>query len=129
MAEATSRHAHRHGYRHREDRELRPWNLFSSPLCGCTASDVVGILHKKREPFTGLEVHARTVSGHRNIPQVYTEIKVKYRVRGKVSHKAWKMLFAFRKKNIARFQRCSRSPQRSLPKSNSGRRYSRKESL
>ena len=28
-------------------------------LCGCTASDVVGILRKKREPFTGLEVHAK----------------------------------------------------------------------
>ena len=27
-------------------------------LCGCTGSDVVGILRKKREPFTGLEVKA-----------------------------------------------------------------------
>jgi putative redox protein len=64
-----------------------PMELVLIALCGCTASDVVGILHKKREPFTGLEV---TAHGERaaDYPQVYTEIKLKYRVRGKVSHKA-----------------------------------------
>ncbi len=64
-----------------------PMELVLIALCGCTASDVVGILHKKREPFTGLEVSAH---GERaaEYPQVYTEIKLKYRVRGKVSHKA-----------------------------------------
>jgi putative redox protein len=64
-----------------------PLELVLIALCGCTASDVVGILHKKREPFTGLEV---TAHGERaaDYPQVYTEIKLKYRVLGKVSHKA-----------------------------------------
>jgi putative redox protein len=32
--------------------------LILAALCGCTASDVVGILRKEREPFTGLEVQA-----------------------------------------------------------------------
>jgi putative redox protein len=56
-------------------------------LCGCTASDVVGILRKKREPFTGLEVRAQ---GERatGYPAVYSEIKLTYRVRGQVSQKA-----------------------------------------
>ena len=56
-------------------------------LCGCTASDVVGILRKKREPFTSLEV---TASGERasGYPAVYTEITLVYRIAGKVSRKA-----------------------------------------
>ena len=56
-------------------------------LCGCTASDVVGILRKKREPFTALEVvaNAERAADH---PKVYTQIKLIYRVRGKVTHKA-----------------------------------------
>jgi putative redox protein len=51
------------------------------------ASDVVGILRKKREPFSRLEV---TASGERatGYPAVYTEISVVYRIAGKVSRKA-----------------------------------------
>jgi putative redox protein len=64
-----------------------PMELVLIALCGCTASDVVGILRKKREPFTGLEVSAlgERASGY---PAVYTDVKLKYRVAGKVSHKA-----------------------------------------
>ena len=64
-----------------------PMELVLIALCGCTASDVVGILRKKREPFTGLEVRAegQRASGY---PAVYTEIKLVYRVSGKVSAKA-----------------------------------------
>lgn len=64
-----------------------PMELVLIALCGCTASDVVGILRKKREPFTGLEVSAR---GERasDYPAVYTDIKLKYRVGGRISHKA-----------------------------------------
>lgn len=64
-----------------------PMELVLIALCGCTASDVVGILRKKREPFTSLEVRAQgeRASGY---PAVYTEIKLTYRVGGKVSHKA-----------------------------------------
>ena len=64
-----------------------PIELVLIALCGCTASDVVGILKKKREPFTGLEVSAE---GERadGYPAVYTEIRLKYRVTGKVTAKA-----------------------------------------
>jgi putative redox protein len=64
-----------------------PMELVLIALCGCTASDVVGILRKKREPFTTLEVHAQ---GERatGYPAVYTEIKLVYRIGGEVSHKA-----------------------------------------
>jgi putative redox protein len=64
-----------------------PMELVLIALCGCTASDVVGILRKKREPFTSLEVRAdgERASGY---PAVYTAIKLTYRVGGKVSRKA-----------------------------------------
>jgi len=64
-----------------------PMELVLIALCGCTASDVVGILRKKREPFTTLEVRAEgeRASGY---PAVYTEIKLTYRIGGDVSHKA-----------------------------------------
>jgi putative redox protein len=64
-----------------------PMELVLIALCGCTASDVVGILRKKREPFTTLEVSAE---GERaaGYPAVYTAIRLKYRIGGKVSKKA-----------------------------------------
>jgi putative redox protein len=64
-----------------------PMELVLIALCGCTASDVVAILRKKREPFTGLEVKAK---GERadGYPAVYTSIHLTYTVRGEVSKKA-----------------------------------------
>ena len=64
-----------------------PMELVLIALCGCTASDVVGILRKKREPFTSLEVRAR---GERTetFPKVFTSIHLTYRVSGNVTHKA-----------------------------------------
>jgi putative redox protein len=56
-------------------------------LCACTASDVVGILRKKREPFTTLEVRA-TGERAETFPKVYTSIRLIYRVGGNVTHKA-----------------------------------------
>jgi putative redox protein len=64
-----------------------PIELVLIALCGCTASDVVGILRKKREPFTALEVAAQAQRAG-DFPKVYTEVKLVYRVRGKVTHKA-----------------------------------------
>ena len=64
-----------------------PMELVLIALCGCTASDVVGILRKKREPFTSLEVRAK---GERadGYPAVYTSIHLTYVIRGQVSQKA-----------------------------------------
>jgi len=64
-----------------------PMELVLIALCGCTVADVNGILRKKRERFTILEVRAQAerATGY---PSVYTEIKLTYRVGGKVSPKA-----------------------------------------
>ena len=64
-----------------------PTDLVLIGLCGCTAYDVVSILQKKREPFTGVEVTAEAEKAAQS-PRVYTEIRLVYRVRGQVSRKA-----------------------------------------
>jgi putative redox protein len=86
IGEATSRHALVMDTA-ADKTASTPMELVLIALCGCTASDVVGILRKKREPFTTLEVRAQ---GERatGYPAVYTEIKLTYRVGGKVSRKA-----------------------------------------
>jgi putative redox protein len=64
-----------------------PMELVLMALCSCTATDVVSILKKKREPFTSLEVRA---NGERAAepPTVYTKIHLVYRIGGKVTSKA-----------------------------------------
>lgn len=86
VGEATSRHAVVMDTAS-EKTANTPMELVLIALCGCTASDVVGILRKKREPFTSLEVSAQgeRASGY---PAVYSEIKLTYKVGGKVSPKA-----------------------------------------
>jgi putative redox protein len=86
IAEATSRHAIVMDTAS-EKTANSPMELVLIALCGCTASDVVGILRKKREPFTSLEVtaHGERAEGY---PAVYTAIKLVYKVGGKVSRKA-----------------------------------------
>lgn len=64
-----------------------PMELVLIGLCGCTATDVVSILRKKREPFTHLAVSAEAERAPEP-PTVYTSIKLLYRVSGKVSRKA-----------------------------------------
>ena len=64
-----------------------PMELVLIGLCGCTGYDVVSILTKKREAFTSLEVRAEAERAA-TPPTVYTEIRLVYKVGGKVSHKA-----------------------------------------
>ena len=64
-----------------------PMELVLIGLCGCTGYDVVSILGKKREPFTSLEVTAEAERATTS-PTVYTEIRLVYKVGGKVSRKA-----------------------------------------
>ena len=87
VGEASSRHAIVMDTASTEKTASSPMELVLIALCGCTASDVVGILRKKREPFTRLEVSAtgERASGY---PAVYTQIQVVYRIDGKVSRKA-----------------------------------------
>ncbi|HKE30924.1 MAG TPA: OsmC family protein, partial [Candidatus Angelobacter sp.] len=64
-----------------------PMELVLMGLCACTATDVVNILRKKRENFTGLEVRAEAERA-KTPPTVYTRIKLIYTVSGQVSEKA-----------------------------------------
>lgn len=51
-------------------------------LCGCTGMDVISILKKKRQPFTGLQVRA-TAERAEEHPKVYTTIHLEFVVTGK----------------------------------------------
>jgi putative redox protein len=64
-----------------------PMELVLMGLCACTATDVVNILRKKREPFLGVEVRAEAERAQEP-PTVYTAIKLTYTVSGDVSRKA-----------------------------------------
>src|SRR5947209_13323162 len=64
-----------------------PMELVLIGLCACTATDVVSILRKKREPFTGVEVRAEAERASEP-PTVYTKIKLVYKITGEVSRKA-----------------------------------------
>lgn len=64
-----------------------PMELVLIGLCCCTATDVVSILRKKREPFTSVEVHAEAERA-KEPPTVYTKIHLVYRIGGKVTRKA-----------------------------------------
>jgi putative redox protein len=59
-----------------------PMELLLIGMAGCTAYDVVGILEKKRQMITGLEVSARAERADES-PRVYTAIHVEYVVRGR----------------------------------------------
>jgi putative redox protein len=64
-----------------------PMELVLMGLCACTATDVVSILKKKREPFTTLEIRAEAEQAPEP-PRVYTKIKLIYIVTGQISRKA-----------------------------------------
>lgn len=59
-----------------------PMELLLIGMAGCTAYDVVGILEKKRQRVTGLEVSAHAERADEP-PRVYTAIHVEYVVRGR----------------------------------------------
>ena len=65
-----------------EKRGPSPMELLLIGMAGCTAYDVAGILEKKRQRVTGLEVSARAERADEP-PRVYTAIHVEYVVRGR----------------------------------------------
>jgi putative redox protein len=59
----------------------RPKELLLLALGGCTASDVISILHKKRVELDGFEIHI-TAEQRDEHPQVFTKIHLEYVIRG-----------------------------------------------
>jgi len=61
---------------------FRPMELMALSLAGCTAMDVISILHKKQQAVTAFEVR---VEGERALehPKVFTRMVIEYRVRGR----------------------------------------------
>jgi len=55
----------------------RPKELVLFALAGCTASDVVNILRKKRVPLEGFEMHVTGEEADEH-PKVFTKIHVEY---------------------------------------------------
>jgi len=63
------------------DAGLRPKELVLLALAGCTASDVISILQKKRITVDGFEIHV-TAEQRDEHPQVFTKIHLQYVIRG-----------------------------------------------
>jgi putative redox protein len=59
-----------------------PMEAVLMALCSCTSVDVVSILKKKRQPFTGLRVSAVAEQAPAP-PRVFTHIHLTYAVKGK----------------------------------------------
>jgi putative redox protein len=64
-----------------------PMEAVLMALCACTSVDVVSILKKKRQEITGLRVTAHAARAE-TPPSVFTHIKLRYAVRGKLSRRA-----------------------------------------
>ena len=60
----------------------RPMELLLYGLGGCTGMDVVSILRKKRQPFTGLEMNLAADRAPEN-PKRFTAIHLEYVIYGK----------------------------------------------
>jgi putative redox protein len=63
------------------DAGFSPMELMLTALGGCTGMDVIGVLRKKRQDVTGLEVQVEGLRADEH-PRVYTEIWVKFIVTG-----------------------------------------------
>jgi putative redox protein len=87
VAHASSGHAMVIDSNRQRNTAAGPMELVLLGLCACTATDVVSILRKKREPFVGVEVRAEAERAQEP-PTVYTAIKLIYTVSGDVSRRA-----------------------------------------
>lgn len=64
-----------------------PMEMLLAALGACTATDVVSILHKKRQKLESLEIE---ISGERAAepPRIWTRLEVVYKLRGTLDDKA-----------------------------------------
>ncbi len=60
----------------------RPLEILLYGLAACTAMDVVTVLEKKRQDFSGLEIEVAATQREDEHPRIYTRIELVYVVRG-----------------------------------------------
>lgn len=60
----------------------RPLEIFLYGLAACTAMDVVSVLEKKRQQFSGLEMEVAATQREDEFPKIYTRIELTYVVTG-----------------------------------------------
>lgn len=65
----------------REETGPQPMQLLLIGLCGCTGMDVISIMKKKRQSFSGLQVQA-TAERAEEHPKTYTKIHLEFVVTG-----------------------------------------------
>lgn len=88
VGESQSGHAMVTSFAHDKLTAPTPMELLLIALGGCTGSDVVGILEKKRQRVTHYEIEVRGVRRDEH-PRIYTDIEVVHRFRGhKIDPKA-----------------------------------------
>ncbi|MBF0218147.1 MAG: OsmC family protein [Gammaproteobacteria bacterium] len=66
-----------------DDNGFRPKELMLQALCGCTAMDVISILHKMQQQPSRLIVSA-SASETNEHPKIYDEVHLQYQVSGAV---------------------------------------------
>lgn len=60
----------------------RPLEVFLEALAACTAMDVVSVLEKKRQDFTGVDIAVNATQREDEFPKIYTRIELVYTVTG-----------------------------------------------
>lgn len=87
LAETPSRHAVVFDADRQQNTAPGPMEMLLAALGACTATDVVEILRKKRQPLAGLEVEVAGVRAEQP-PRVWQRIELVYRLRGSLEEKA-----------------------------------------
>jgi putative redox protein len=81
VATTPSGHSHVLDVNHDRNTASGPFELVQIALGGCTAADVISILHKKRQKVTSYRVEVRATRRQEH-PRSYERIEVKHIVHG-----------------------------------------------
>ena len=84
---------------------MSPSEAILAALGGCVSTTIIGVLEKKRQQVTGLEVVA--AGEHMpDWPKAYTDIHLTYKVTGRdLTRRLWNAPSSWRRRNTARSRR------------------------
>jgi putative redox protein len=104
---AGSRHALMMDSASSEKTASSPMEMILIALCGCTVTDVVSILQKKREPLIALEVRAEADQAP-SLPRCIPTSVWCTKCAGACRRRRWKMQCTSPRTSIAQYRKCSR---------------------